>query len=271
MTTCAYCGKNKKATREHVTPDFIYKLLKQQDGEHLSWNSHFDTYKRNVESVIKDVCVTCNTDYLAKLDSYGQEFVETNNIHQATYLTNLILNYNYSLLSRWLLKIAYNSTRMTKGDNSTFIPYINYLLYGNEDEAPNNKYFFIIIELLKPQLEKEEKVYPIHYFNTGGRLYSNPMYFGVTDYHPRSNNRYQVSCIQIGSLRLHLLFTNKKLSVGHSAIVKRKYMDLILNSYSLNPTRNSCNVKVTDKTWLEHATTPDTTARIDRWVSGYNK
>ena len=265
MTICAYCKEDKKATREHVTPDFIYKILKQQDGEHISWNSNFDDYKRNVESVIKDVCAKCNNEYLADLDSYGQEFVESNNIHQATYLTNLILNYNYELLSRWLLKVAYNSTRMTKGNTANFTPYINYILYGDKKEAPNNKYFFIIMELLKPQLDKEDNIYPIHYFRKNGKLYSNPMYFGITGYQPKSGNRYEVNCIQIGSLRLHLLFTNNELSIGHSAIEKRKYMKLMINSHLLAPKRQSCNIKVTNKTWVEHSTTPDTMARVYRY------
>ena len=265
MTICAYCEKDKKATREHVTPDFIYKLLKQEDGEHISWNSNFDDYKKNVESVIKDVCAKCNNEYLANLDSYGQEFVEYNNIHQATYLTNLVLHYDYQLLSRWLLKIAYNAARMTKSDTSNFTPYINYILHGNRDNAPSDKYYFIVIELLKPQLDKKENLYPIHYFKKDGKLYSNPIYFAINSYQPKLGNRYKVSCIQIGSLRLHLLFTNKELSIGHSAIEKKKYINSMLNSYCLIPKMKSCNIKVTNKTWVEHATTPDTMARIYRY------
>lgn len=259
MAICSYCNEDKKLTREHVTPDFIYKMLKQE-GEHYSWNSNFNVYKRNVENITKDVCAKCNNEYLSALDSYGKDFVEENKLHKSTYVNNLILSYNFNLLSRWLLKIAYNSARMTKHLIPDFGQYLSYIM--NESEEPNFKYFNIIVELLKPHPDELGSTPPVHHFMSGAKLYTNAMCFGVTGYSSKNDNNYVASCIQISGVRFHLLFLNTNLSIGHASITRRQYMKPLINSFLLDPNRNICSIKVTNKTWVEHASTPDTMEKV---------
>ena len=67
MKKCAYClSTSKKLTREHIIPKGIIDLFPESDyvyGQNIPFKG---------ESIIKDVCASCNNENLSDLDSYGK-------------------------------------------------------------------------------------------------------------------------------------------------------------------------------------------------------
>lgn len=79
------------------------------------------------EAEIKDVCKSCNEGFLSTLDSYGRDVVRQFFIKEYSPNKALTFNYNYDSLSRWLIKMAYNSCRAAKADESWFERNIEYI------------------------------------------------------------------------------------------------------------------------------------------------
>src|SRR6266702_179908 len=127
MTRCAYCQEKRPLTREHIIPAFICNFQKQLEGSVIGWNEVAQCMVGG-EGKIKDVCEDCNNRVLSELDSYGKRLLTDSGLFVQNYTKQeLTLQYDYSLLLRWLLKISFNSSR-TDGVHShlfeRFIPFI---------------------------------------------------------------------------------------------------------------------------------------------------
>ncbi len=146
MNNCAYCFKKSKLTKEHIIPKFLYSFMKDCGGDQSGFNTKSNSLIKS-EAVIKDVCGECNSGQLSILDSYGKKFFEDNNLFVCEHTNNqLILNYDYNMLLRWLLKICYNSFRAAHKDPSIYDKYINYIINGTLSSELKNT--CLIIELL---------------------------------------------------------------------------------------------------------------------------
>jgi len=153
ISTCAYCNRFGKFTREHIFPICLIKKVPNYTAKYsLKAKKVF-----GAELIVKDVCAICNNDFLGKLDEYICKlydeyfslFVDAND--------KVVFKYDYNKLLRWLLKISYNSGRTTNQDIDLLSKYKNYILYGGdypEDVA-------IFIDLIPPAFDDSNtKIYP---------------------------------------------------------------------------------------------------------------
>ena len=142
MTICAYCKKDKKLTREHVWPDCF--LEKRQNI-----TAHFSVKDQKVHGadyVVKDVCEDCNGVKLSTLDKYFCELAD--NYFDKTYTTDdaLHFEYDYNMLSRALLKIAYNTARAGVTEPTVLSNASSYIL----GETNTLSGLVILLELVGP-------------------------------------------------------------------------------------------------------------------------
>lgn len=116
QSTCVYCGhpfdaNMHKKTREHVIPHSIIELFPEQNIV-FSKNG---TWRDANGQMTKDVCASCNNTVLSALDAYGVELIRTsflNPISLSDKDNTFPVNLDYPVLSKWILKIAYNNSRV---------------------------------------------------------------------------------------------------------------------------------------------------------------
>ena len=83
------------------------------------------------EAQIRDVCANCNNNHLSKLDSYSSDFFKKNRIgKRVTNKKMANITYDYSLLSRVLLKMTYNVLRFKGEDTGWIENFRQYILCG---------------------------------------------------------------------------------------------------------------------------------------------
>lgn len=113
---CAYCGHTfdddvYKRTHEHVIPHCVVKLFPEQNIV-LS----VDGAWRDVNGqTTKDVCKFCNSNILSALDGYGVDLIKSSFHYPIPYSerNNLFpVTFDYPVLAKWVLKIAYNYSRV---------------------------------------------------------------------------------------------------------------------------------------------------------------
>lgn len=129
---CAYCKEDKSPTREHLIPQSLMDVFPECDINYDYSRNKF--YKGDSGLVIKDVCEKCNNEVLSELDDYGSEMVKNHFIKEYGADDYLVFPYDYSKLSRWLLKILYNNARSLKIDTSWFEANMDYI-NGENDES----------------------------------------------------------------------------------------------------------------------------------------
>ena len=139
---CAYCGRKGVFSREHVWPKCFIERV-----DYLS--AHYSPTSGNVHGadyVVKDVCQTCNNEKLSKLDQYFCDLYDEYFKSPRGPNSKVIFRYDYNLLSRVLLKIAYNTARSAGSETAPFQSLKKYILEGTT--CPST--FAIIAELVSP-------------------------------------------------------------------------------------------------------------------------
>jgi hypothetical protein len=142
MATCAYCKKDKKLTKEHVWPDCFLKKR-----QHIS--AHFSVKGEKVHGadyVVKDVCEDCNSIILSELDKYFCELTDKYFQNTIDPDEDIYFEYDYNLLSRALLKIAYNTARAGVSDPTALSNASSYIL----GESTSFNGLIILLELVGP-------------------------------------------------------------------------------------------------------------------------
>jgi len=80
------------------------------------------------QHVIKDVCSKCNNEPLSELDSYAKSLHQRYFNKDYQSIKNGIFEYDFEKLSKWLLKVSYNSARAAGSPDagllSLYAPYI---------------------------------------------------------------------------------------------------------------------------------------------------
>ena len=127
MSTCAYCGNEAQLTIEHVVPNFLYK---DNPLAKFGYNFRADRFM-SWEIQTKDVCAQCNNNHLSQVDTYANQFFKDNRVDRMiTNEKSLRITYDYSWLSRLLLKITFNCLRF-KGEKTQLLrPFADYILHG---------------------------------------------------------------------------------------------------------------------------------------------
>ncbi|MEJ8866794.1 hypothetical protein [Pseudomonas jessenii] len=124
MKSCAYCGLVGVMTKEHIWAASLIRKF----NDLLTYNKNTNKFYKG-EAVVKDVCGECNNLVLGSLDEYMsglfdrcfQRFLDPGD--------SAVLEYDYDLLLRTLLKISYNAARSVANEKAVkhhkrFVRYI---------------------------------------------------------------------------------------------------------------------------------------------------
>lgn len=131
---CQYCFREfnedkYRRTAEHIIPKGIIDLY----PEHYISFTDGKEFVDNRGMTIADVCKYCNGTLLSPLDSYGKSLIK-NQFFERIPIEELdntfIKTFDYTKLSRWLLKILFNARRAKNLDCSWFDNAHGYMLYG---------------------------------------------------------------------------------------------------------------------------------------------
>ena len=149
---CAYCGKEKKLTKEHIWPKCIIKRMPELELKFMASKKVVTT----AELVIADVCAECNNVKLSILDNY---FCSLYDSHFKNFIEEkkpTKFKYNYELFLRSLLKITYNSSRTKSRIDNDFEKFRDFILNGNEIRED----VVIKADLITPAIINGTKLYP---------------------------------------------------------------------------------------------------------------
>lgn len=129
---CAYCGNEAKGTKEHIVSCAILDLFPEC---YLTFDA-----QRNViheaDPMVKDVCADCNNNKISYIDSYAKSFIEIYFTKQYTEDDTVVIDYNYTLIQKMLLKYAFNDMRSHKEDCSYFDEELLSFLTNESDDKP---------------------------------------------------------------------------------------------------------------------------------------
>jgi len=153
MSECAYCGRQGPFTREHLFPKWLYKRTTHYEQQFLLAKPD-----RFIDSqlTIRDVCGKCNHGALSHLDAYGHKLYDKYFDHfiNRNEVVNFI--YDFDLLTRWLLKLSYNSARVHRSDENELSKYINYIITGCNKPT----HLAVVLRLIVPyRLRPEDQKY----------------------------------------------------------------------------------------------------------------
>lgn len=179
MKKCAYCGRNltkQFKSKEHIIPDSLIKLFPEQN---ITFTEN-KCYKDNTGQTISDVCTVCNNEFLSRLDTYGSNLIKCNFRRKFKKDDNLKMIFDFNKLSRWLLKVAYNVTRMEKNSCNWFKRNIDYI-NGTADIKDEVSIFAGLHVDMDPQGEENSLYLPLsicsdlHFYDTGILSYEGLM------------------------------------------------------------------------------------------------
>lgn len=121
--TCAYCGMQRRLTKEHIWPKSIIRRV----GKRASYNPKAGKFFWT-DMVITDVCEQCNNGPLSTLDAYGAELYD--HYFGSYYLGSKPVEFacDFQRFAKWLLKLSFNAARANGSDYPRLSKYAPYLI-----------------------------------------------------------------------------------------------------------------------------------------------
>lgn len=149
-TICAYCNQPATLTKEHLWPASLHKRLytANQQSQNYFWLSRL---QRDISSEpkIRDVCADCNNVTLSKLDNYICNLFDDTLVNLVEYGQEVVFEYDYHLLKRWLLKMSYNSARIHNSPDTKAIKRILPYILGENEKLGRSVQLFV--QLVYPE------------------------------------------------------------------------------------------------------------------------
>lgn len=250
MAICAYCGQDRKATREHVIPSFLYAFQEEIKQSTIGWNEVVGKMIK-AESKVRDVCAECNNGPLSQLDDYGKKILVESGILVKNYeKTTLSFRYEYSLLLRWLLKISFNSSRTDGAHAPLFEEYVDFII-GSVPPPPRYR-IAAFLYLAAPENIAYTAI-PVDSFikvaDGSDRL--NPFFVRIS-YGALTD---KVGCIlrvvAFGPAVFHLFMFPKNTLPGHAASKIRSLMKARPEAVELSENRKVVVVHAGSESWLD--------------------
>jgi len=151
MQTCAYCNKTgTKLTKEHLWPASLHRRIDKANHNIFKQGNIFYLSKADkiivAEPQVKDVCAVCNNGVLSELDAYICQLWDKYFYKIVERGEEVRFEYNYNLLSRWLLKMSYNSARIHNSDVEHLAKCKGYIL----GKAPQPDHVMTHLQLAYP-------------------------------------------------------------------------------------------------------------------------
>lgn len=238
MSECIYCGNSGKLTREHILPSFVYQYHYQVEGQNnvLGWREKPGKIIYG-EAKIKDVCEHCNNITLSEYDSHAKEILENARVFTKNFLLNeTTFDYDYRLLSRWLLKVAYNSSRASGKQTEVFEKFKKHII----DKDVKNNNFFIGCGLLKPvKLNQAEFIKYGNAFGINKPGYINPFFTRIS-WVPSKINDYTVKQIVIGALVFHICVFTNNINHQEKKKIKKQHIEAFKNMQIISSNKSRC-------------------------------
>lgn len=253
MGICAYCQKDKKLTREHIIPSFLYEYQKKAEGKFVGW---VEKAKKvlPVEGVIKDVCEHCNNVVLGHLDSVASEMLNNCGVLSVNYTNKtLVLDYDYHLLLRWLLKVSYNSSRSADNFPCRFQKYISYII-GEQVISPDD--VFLLVGLSKPDSIPEDErkelfeLFPDSNFPINSQGLSHPFFVRVA-WMPQFDNDFIIRIVVIGALFFQILVFVNNIEIGKKRSKVKSWLKSTKGRQLVEETRKKMVVRQLDQVYFE--------------------
>ena len=141
---CAYCDRERPATREHVWPSCFLERF----GREVAKFSVKSKKAHGADYVVADVCADCNGGPLSEADTYFCSLYDQYFYRLHDTRSTVLFRYDYRLLLRALLKISYNSARSGGSNAEPFLPYRPFVL--GEAGPPDSVAVFL--ELVAPSI-----------------------------------------------------------------------------------------------------------------------
>ncbi|QIZ51715.1 hypothetical protein DWG24_13600 [Dickeya zeae] len=248
MSVCIYCGQEGKVTREHILPSFIYKYQYSTSSEKtIGWQEKSKKIISD-EAKIKDVCDHCNNVILSELDGYVKNMLEHSGFFTQCFLKEQVnINYNYSLISRWLLKVAFNSSRASEKKLDFFDKYKDIILGQDSDLSG----FAISAGLLKPlKLTPSEVEKYGHDLNTDPSGYANP-FFGRISWVEFESSECAVKQIVIGAAIFHIIAFNTDLLRARKKALIKEYLEVFKGMALIRKNESKINITQTPLTFID--------------------
>lgn len=248
MSTCIYCGQEGKMTREHILPSFIYEYqYSTSSGKTIGWQ---EKSKKMIsgEAKIKDVCFHCNNVVLCNLDGYVKNMLERSGFFTECFLKEKVnIDYNYSLLSRWLLKVAFISSRASEKKLSFFDKYKDVILGLSSDFSD----FAISAGLFKPlKLTPSEMLKYGHNLKAHPSGYANP-FFGRISWGEFESSECAVKQIVIGAAIFHILAFKGDLHRNRKKALVKEYLETCKGMTLIRKNKSKVDVMQTPITFLD--------------------
>lgn len=219
MKACAYCKENKKTTREHIIPKFLYKYQKENGG-HVGWNEKAGKIVES-EAKIRDTCDKCNNELLGDLDRQAQATLRQSGVFTSNFLrSSAVLHYDYDFFARWLMKVTFNSARANDSNPQVYERHIPYIL-GQKSE---NSDIYILAAIHKPvKLSQKEMVKYENQLPFDSNGYSNPFFVRICKV-PKVDSDYDIRGFVIGSFLFCIVIFNEGILSGYKKVKIRKLL-----------------------------------------------
>lgn len=220
---CAYCGAPGPYTKDHVWP----KSFLDRTGRQAAHFSHQSRRAHGADYVVADVCEQCNNVALNYLDAYFCQLYDKYFATAHGHDTTIRFTFDYHLLTRALLKIAYNSARSAGSDDTylrTLAPYIR-------SGPPAQSQVAVFAELVSPTAVKDPAV-------PGSARYQLPTNFyrsAITKILTPAGERIHTRIVAVGSYYFHLIFPAQAMSDEDFASAARELGERIEGTVRLTP------------------------------------
>jgi len=230
IKTCAFCGQEKLLTKEHVWPSCF---LKRIDKGHAHYSPKSGKV-HGADYIVSDVCQECNNEHLAVLDDYFCTLYDNVLSSPLGPNTSVVLHYDYNLLCRVLLKIAYNTARCAGSDIKPFVRLLPYIVHGGF--CPLG--VALIAEIVSPSYIEDstgpivvvKEIRPTMYRSILGAL--------MTPH----GGAVLVRIIAVNSFFFHLLLSHNEEDLNSFDMAKSEFLTKVLGTVALDP--NSTEVSL---------------------------
>jgi len=223
---CAYCGNPGPFSREHVWPECFLNQLKDRYAHYSpkSGKVHGGDY------VVRDVCLSCNNQKLSKLDNYFCSLYDLYFKNTRGSDEVVVFEYEYDLLARALLKIAFNTARSAGSETEPLEQMAGYILEG----SPRPRGLAVIGELVSPTYIEDrsrpisvmKEIRPTLYRSALGLLRA-PHSFAVL-----------VRIVAINSFFFHILVSRESENIDSFFDAVREFLGGIRGTVLLSETHN---------------------------------
>lgn len=241
---CAYCSGEKKTTREHIIPNGFLKAM--DSDEQIRWTESAPSRVIGSDFIVKDVCEDCNNGFLSELDNYAISLITKYNGKIDKDAKKMFLKYDYNKLSRWLLKVCYNSARANKSEYDINL-YKKCLPYIKDNLEVNNQ---ISVFALFMDLHINGKIHNYYHFESDLKYKIDFFRIAPFKLKDRSTHNSSMRTIIINSFAFLIIVYDEDISDEEISGIEKT----ITNSNNLEKLGSNKKVKlIKDKTFWENS------------------